>query len=151
MGKIATCSTIILSWSSSGITGPLEIDVVSATTGDVTTVTSSVDLGSSVTSYKWIVAVEPDTYYLEGNAQNYPSLVYSGNFTVSAGSDSSCLSNKQASSPSGVGGSAHSGSSAVGTNTATPLNGSTFSSGSDRSVAWGISLLGIGVLSACLL
>src|SRR5271170_7443001 len=68
MGKITECSTIMLSWSSAGINGPLEIDLVSATTGDIITVDTNIDLSTGATSYKWTVAAPADTYYLEGNA-----------------------------------------------------------------------------------
>jgi len=105
-GKVTTWSTIMLSWSSGGITGPLEIVLVSATTGGITTIASSIDLGTGISSYKWIVSAAQDTYYLEGNAQNHTWLIYSGNFTGLSNSDSSCLASKQASDPIGASGNA---------------------------------------------
>lgn len=140
----------MLSWSSGGITGDLEIDLVSATTGDMTVVNASIDLGSGVTSYKWTVAAEPDTYYLEGNAADYPSLIYSGNFTVSAGSDKSCLSDKTSTSAS-ASAAGSSGASATASQTAKATSGSNFDSGSDRIVVPGLGLLGIGVFAVALL
>jgi len=142
MGKITTGSTIILSWSAGGITGPLEIYLVSATTGDITTITSSIDLGTGVYSYKWIVTAALDTYYLEGNAQTYPSLVYASNFIVSSHSDSSCPANKQGADPIGAGGSAAAASQSV-----KPSRGSTFNSGSDRIVVPEASFWRIGALA----
>jgi hypothetical protein len=151
MGKITTCSTIMLSWSSGGITGDLEIDLVSATTGDMTVVNASIDLGSGITSYKWTVAAEPDVYYLEGNAADYPSLIYSGNFTVSAGSDTSCLSDKETSTSASASAAASSGTSATASQTAKATTGSNFDSGSDRIVVPSLGFLGIGVLAVALL
>src|ERR1700737_358567 len=94
MGKIASCSTIMLSWSSGGVNGPLEIDLVSATSGNIIVVDTSIDLSSGSTTYKWIVAALPDTYYMQGNSQDFPNLIYSGNFTISKGT-TACI-NKQA-------------------------------------------------------
>ena len=149
MGKITECSTIMLSWSSAGINGPLEIDLVSATTGDIITVDTNID-PSTTQSYKWTVAAPADTYYLEGNAADFPSLIYSGNFTVSDGTNTACMSDKQASasgSSSAASGSAASQSMA--TVTVKPsTTGSTFSSGAGRFAVSGISIIGFVVFAA---
>ncbi len=145
MGKITSCSTIMLSWSSGGVDGLLEIDLVSATTGDIITVQSGIDLTKGTTSYKWTVAAPADTYYLQGNAADFPSLIYSGNFTVSLGSSTNCL-NKQAVSSSA---SAASGSAkASATASATPSSGATFVSGAERVVASGLSVAGLAIFAA---
>src|SRR5579859_4961656 len=57
MGKTTSCFTIMLSWSSCGVGGPLEIDLVFATTGDIITVDPSIDLTKGATPYKWTVDV----------------------------------------------------------------------------------------------
>jgi hypothetical protein len=141
MGKIASCSTIMLSWSSGGIDGPLEIDLVSATTGDMTTIDPTIDLSNGTTSYKWTVDAPADTYYLQGNAQDYPSLIYSGNFTISQGS-SACI-DKQA-SVSAVA----SGSAVSATASASPSSGSTFVSGAERVIVSGTLLGSLAIFAA---
>jgi hypothetical protein len=145
MGKITTCSTIMLSWTSGGITGPLEIDLVSATTGDMITINSSIDLSKGATSYKWTVAAPPDTYYLEGNAQDFPSLIYSGNFTVSQGTNTACM-NKQASANATV--SATTSVQHSATASATPSSGSTFISGTEKTIGSGLSVLSFVIFTA---
>jgi hypothetical protein len=149
MGKITECSTIMLSWSSAGIKGPLEIDLVSATTGDIITVDSNID-PSTTQSYKWTVAAPADTYYLEGNAADFSSLIYSGNFTVSDGTSTACMNDKQ---PSASGSSSvASGSAAsqsVPTVTVKPsTTGSTFSSGAGRVAVPGMSVVSFIMFAA---
>src|SRR5271170_6673925 len=146
MGKITSCSTIMLSWSSAGINGPLEIDLVSATTGDVITINSTIDLSGGATSYKWVVDAPADTYYLEGNAADFPSLVYSGNFTVSQGSDTACMDSKAAVSGSASGSATGSTTSESVTASAKPSSGSNFSSGAERVIISGFSVVGLAML-----
>lgn len=145
MGKITSCSTIMLSWSSGGVDGPLEIDLVSATTGDIITVESGVDLTKGTTSYKWTVAVPADTYYLQGNAADFPSLIYSGNFTVSQGSTTNCVSKQAVSSSASV---ASGSTKASATVFATPSSGATFVSGAERVIVSGLSVVGLVTFAA---
>jgi len=144
MGKITECSTIELTWTSSGINGPLEIDLVSATTGDVTTITTDID-PATTTSYKWTVAASPDTYFLEGNAQDYSALIYTGNFTVSSGSNTACLTNQPSNgtSTSSTSSTPSTLSVSVVTVTAKPTSGSNFASGAERVFVSGFSIVGI--------
>jgi hypothetical protein len=144
MGKITSCSTIMLSWSCGGVDGPLEIDLVSATTGDVMTVQTGID-PTKVTSYKWTVDAPADTYYLQGNSADYPSLIYSGNFTVSQGTSTACL-NKQAVSSNASTATGSTKTSA--TASATPSSGATFASGAERVVASGLSVVGFAIFAA---
>lgn len=146
MGKITSCSTIMLSWTSGGVDGPLEIDLVSASTGDIITVQSGIN-PSKTTSYKWTVAVPADTYYLQGNAADFPSLIYSGNFTVSQGSSTNCV-NKQAGSSSSASAASGSDVKQSATASATPSSGSTLVSGAERVVVSGLSFVGLAVLAA---
>jgi hypothetical protein len=145
MGKITSCSTIMLSWSSGGVDGPLEIDLVSATTGDVMTVQAGIDLTKGITSYKWTVDAPADTYYLQGNVADYPSLIYSGNFTVSQGTSTACL-NKQAVSSNASTATGSTKTSAAAT--ATPSSGATFASGAERVVVSGLSAVGFAIFAA---
>ena len=144
MGKITTCSTIMLSWSSGGVSGPLEIDLVSATSGDVTTI-DSIDI-TNQTSYKWLVAVPADTYYLQGNAQDYPSLIYSGNFTVSQGT-STCQAKQAVSSGSASSSASGSAAKASVSSTASPSSGATFNSGAGKVMMSGMSVVGFSLLA----
>jgi hypothetical protein len=146
MGKIVSCSTIMLSWSSGGITGPLEIDLVSATTGDMTTIDPSIDLSNGTTSYKWTVDAPADTYYLQGNAQDYASLIYSGNFTISQGS--TACENKQA-TESGSGMASGSAAGQSTTAIASPsTTGSTFVSGAERVFISGSLIVSLVIFAA---
>jgi len=144
MGKITTCSTIMISWSSGGVSGPFEIDVVSATSGDVITIDSNIDL-TNQTSYKWLVAVPADTYYFQGNAADLSYLVYSGNFTVSKGT-TTCQSKDTVSGASA----SASGNAAVASVTvsATPSSGATFNSGAERIMVSGASVVGLVIIAA---
>jgi len=155
MGKITECSTIELTWTSSGINGPLEIDLVSATTGDVTTITTDID-PATTTSYKWTVAASPDTYFLEGNAQDYSALIYTGNFTVSSGSNTACLTNNASngtstSSTSSTSSTPSTLSVSVVTVTAKPTSGSTFASGAERVVVSGFFAAGFAIFGMLLM
>jgi hypothetical protein len=147
MGKITTCSTIVLSWTSGGVSGPLELDLVSATSGDVVTIDSGIYLGNQ-TSYKWLVDVPADTYYIEGNAADLSYLVYTGNFTVSQGT-STCQSNKATSSASASGSASGSAAKATVTATASPTSGSNFSSGAGKIVVSGMSIVAVIVAAFC--
>ena len=124
---------------------------MSATTGDIITIDSDIDLSAGATSYKWTVAAPADTYYLEGNAADFSSLIYSGNFTVSDGSNTACMDNKQASaigSAAAASGSA-AAQSTMATVTAKPsTTGSTFSSGAGRVVVSGMSVISLVVFVA---
>jgi hypothetical protein len=146
MGKITTCSTIMLSWSSGGVSGPLEIDLVSCTTGDIITIDSDIDLSKGATSYKWTVAAPVDTYYLQGNAADFPTLLYSGNFTVSKGSSTACV-DKQVSS-SAIASASGSGTAAKqsATAAATPSTGATFVSGAERVMISGFTIISLAIL-----
>jgi hypothetical protein len=148
MGKITECSTIMLSWSSAGINGPLEIDLVSATTGDIITVNSNIDLSGGAMSYKWTVAAPADIYYLEGNAADFSSLIYSGNFTVSDGTSTACLTDKQSSASGSASASGSGAAQSAASSTVKPsTTGSNFSSGSDRVVVSGVSIVSLAVLA----
>ena len=126
----------MLSWSSGGVNGPLEIDLVSATSGNIIVVDTSIDLSSGSTTYKWIVAALPDTYYMQGNSQDFPNLIYSGNFTISKGT-TACI-NKQA--VESVGGMA-SGSAVKQSATASISPPSTIVSGAGRAIISGFSIV----------
>lgn len=144
MGKITTCSTIVLSWTSGNLNGPLELDLVSATSGDVTVIDSSINISNS-TSYKWLVNVPADTYYLEGNVADLSYLVYSGNFTVTQGSTSCSKSASSARANT----SASAAKSSV-TATASP-SGSTFNSGAGKVTVSCMSIASLAILAAAFL
>ena len=136
----------MLSWSSGGVNGPLEIDLVSASTGDIITIQSGIDLTKGTTSYKWTVAAPADTYYLQGNAADFPTLLYSGNFTVSQGSSTACV-NKQAVSSSASVAAASGSAKASATASATPSSGATFVSGAERVVVSRLSVVGLVIFA----
>jgi hypothetical protein len=144
MGKITTCSTVMLSWTSGGVSGPLEIDLVSCTTGDIITIDSAIDLSKGATSYKWTVAAPADTYYLQGNAADFASLLYSGNFTVSKGSNTACV-DKQVSSSAIANGSGVAVKQSA-TASASPSTGSTFVSGAERVIISGSTIVSLAIL-----
>ena len=94
MDKITVCSKVNITWMAGNVSTSVKISIVKDgdnpnTQAVLITTIANVQKQSS---YSWLVNVPEGTYYYLGTTDDKAVMAYSGKFTITTGSNTSCLS-----------------------------------------------------------